>query len=82
MASVELREDRSEGDQLAKDLELLTLEGDEADNSVQESVSMRDMHFTNGDWYPKEKPKPKRIQDEPDSRMSLLETHLSSFPLQ
>lgn len=57
MSSMEIQEDKSEGDQLVKNLEGLTLEDDEANNSTQESVSMRDMHFTNGDWYPKEKPK-------------------------
>ena len=62
MASVEAQEDKSEGDQLVKELEGLTLEDDEA---TQESVSMKDMHFTNGDWYPKEKPKPPRVPEQP-----------------
>lgn len=61
MASVEIQEDKSEGDQLVKELEGLTLEDDDANISTQDSVSMRDMHFTNGDWYPKEKPKPPKV---------------------
>lgn len=63
--------DADGGDQVADELKSLDLkdtasveeevvEDEESQNLRSErvpSVSMRTMHFTNGDWYPEEKPK-------------------------
>ncbi|XP_028968053.1 stress response protein nst1-like [Galendromus occidentalis] len=63
MASVRAKEVKSEGDRLAEELESLTLEDDEGIQQTKDGVSMKNMHFTNGDWFPKEKPKPAKIPE-------------------
>lgn len=67
--------DADGGDQMADEMKNLTLNEDtecddgalEDDSQASEkkpSVSMRNMHFTNGDWYPEEKP---RLAPPPDT---------------